>query len=154
ARMNYYKEVFPREAFGGTPSMVFNGAAGPRGAGPRDNAQRTYEQFHETISDELDQPARASLKLNATRKGDKIDIRAEVADLKETGDSVRLRLVLVEEKVEFKGGNGVGEHFKVVRAFPGGVQGKPLKEKTTKQTASVDLGELRNQLKKYLQDSF
>src|SRR5262249_2170841 len=99
ARMNYYKEAFDRMLFGGTPSMVFHGAQGPRGAGPRDNAQRAYEQFHETISDELDQPARASLKLNATRKGDKIDISAEVADLKETGDSLRLRLVLVEEKV-------------------------------------------------------
>src|SRR5262245_18327781 len=153
ARMKYYSEAFAREVRG-TPSTLFNGNPAAGGGGTRAEAQDKYDQFFKVITDQLDKPANVNLKLNAVRKGDKVDITAEVADLKDTGESVRLRLVLIEELVEYKGSNGIGEHHHVVRAFPGGINGKPLKEKTAKQTASVDLGELRNQLKKSLQESY
>ncbi|HKB38958.1 MAG TPA: DUF1223 domain-containing protein, partial [Gemmataceae bacterium] len=153
ARMKYYSEAFAREVRG-TPSTLFNGNPAAGGGGTRAEAQDKYDQFFKVITDQLDKPANVNLKLNAVRKGDKVDITAEVADLKDTGESVRLRLVLIEELVEYKGSNGIGEHHHVVRAFPGGINGKPLKEKTAKQTVSVDLGELRNQLKKSLQESY
>ncbi len=153
ARMKYYSEAFGRQV-GGTPSTIFNGNPAAGGGGGRAEGQEKYDQYFKVITDQLDQEARVTLKAKAVRKGDKVDITAEVADLKDTGDSVRLRLVLIEEKVEYKGSNGLGEHHHVVRAFPGGVNGKPLKEKTAKQTASVDLGELRNQLKKSLEEPY
>ena len=40
----------------------------------------------------------------------------------------------------------------MVRALPGGADGFPIKEKTAKQTASVNLAELRKNLTSYLDD--
>jgi len=153
ARMKYYGEAYAAEVRG-TPATLFNGTPGAVGGGERDAAQEKYDQYFKAVTDQLDQPAKVNLKAKAVRKGDKIDIRAEVADLKDTGATVRLRLVLVEDKIEYKGGNGIGEHHHVVRGFPSGLDGIALKEKTAKQTVSVDLGELRTQLKKYLQETY
>jgi hypothetical protein len=72
--------------------------------------------------------------------------------LEKPGDKVRLRFALVEEQVRYVGGNQVRFHHDVVRALPGGADGFPVKEKTTKQTASVSLAELRKNLSAYLDD--
>jgi hypothetical protein len=58
----------------------------------------------------------------------------------------------VEDVVSYKGGNGIPQYRSVVRALPGGPAGMALKEKTGKQTAEVDLDDLRKTLKKYLDD--
>jgi hypothetical protein len=84
------------------------------------------------------------------RRGDKIDVTAEVSDVQEPGDKVRLRLVLVEGWVGFTGSNGLPYHHHVVRAMPGGPDGIGVAKKAAKQSAAVDLGELRDQLNQYL----
>ncbi len=61
-------------------------------------------------------------------------------------------VALVEEEIAYVGGNMVPELHHVVRSFPGGAAGLVLKEKTGKQTVSVDLDELRKSLNKYLTD--
>src|SRR4029077_17937870 len=43
-------------------------------------------------------------------------------------------------------------HHDVVRALPGGADGFPLKEKTAKQTATINLADLRKNLTSYLDD--
>jgi len=108
--------------------------------------------YRVVINPLLEKPARAQLKASATRQGDKIDIQAEVSDLEKPGDKVRLRFALVEEQVRYVGGNQVRFHHDVVRALPGGADGFPLKEKNAKQTASVNLAELRKNLSSYLDD--
>jgi len=50
------------------------------------------------------------------------------------------------------GGNQVRFHHHVVRAMPGGAAGFPLKEKAAKQSASVNLSELRQSLTTYLDE--
>src|SRR5262245_31523778 len=77
------------------------------------------------------------------------EITADVADLKDSGQSMRLRLLVVEEEVEYKGGNGVEKHHHVVRAMPGGADGVALKDKSLKHTVSVDVAELKKSLVKY-----
>ncbi len=84
---------------------------------------------------------------SASQKGSKIDIKAEVTTDAKPGDKVRLRLVLVEEKVEYTGSNKVAEHHHVVRHFPGGTDGVVVRETTAKAAATVDLDELRKSLK-------
>ena len=139
-------------AFRGTPTILFNGKSQAGGGGNIDMAQDKYAAYYEVINPLLETPADAVLKASAIRKGSKIDITAEVADLKEPGEKMRLRLALVEEQVFYKGGNKLPTHHHVVRALPGGPNGCVLAEKSAKQTATVDLEELRNNLKKYLDD--
>src|SRR5439155_104828 len=104
----------------------------------------------EAIKPLLEKPAKAKIQLSATLKDGKVDINAEVSDLEETGNDVRLRLALVEEVVDYKGGNGIPSYHNVVRALPGGADGLALKQKTAKQSVSVDLAELRKKLTSYL----
>jgi hypothetical protein len=147
ARLKYYGM-----AIEGTPTMIFNGRPDAEVGGPMDAAEKSYSSAREVIDALLEKgAAKASVKVTATRKGDKVDINAE-ADVDAPGDKVRLRLALVEDEIEYVGGNKVPTHHHVVRSLPGGAAGLVLKEKTGKQTVSVDLEELRKSLNKYLTD--
>jgi hypothetical protein len=145
ARSRFYEE-----AIRGTPTILFDGKPGAPGGGGEDDATEKYEEFLNVVEPLLEKPAKAELKLSANRKGDKVTIDAEVANLGETGDDIRLRLVLVEEQVAYKGGNGLPIHHHVVRAMPGGDAGTVMKDKATKKTFTVDIAELRKKLKAYL----
>ena len=68
--------------------------------------------------------------------------------------SIRLRLVLIEDLVDYKGGNGIDKYHHVVRAMPGGPEGTVLKEKTLKHKASVDVGEVRKEITKHLEETY
>ena len=52
--------------------------------------------------------------------------------------------------MRYAGSNKIRLHHNVVRAFPGGVEGKALNEAASKHNASIDVGELRGTLNKYL----
>jgi hypothetical protein len=132
------------------PALLVNGKVRSGGGGSEAEAQEKYDEYLGLIDPWRERPARAALKLTATRKGSRIDIRAEVSDLKETGNDVRLRLALVEEEVPYTGANKLAVHRHLVRAFPGGVDGTALKDSKASKTATVDLEELSKQLKAYL----
>jgi hypothetical protein len=134
----------------GTPTILFNGKEAELDGGSKKDAKKKYEEYRAIIEPLLEKPAQAKLTLKATVKDGKISITAEASDLDKTGDEIRLRLVLVEEKIRFNGGNGVLLHHHVVRDMPGGADGLALKEKTGKQTATVDLADLRKETNKYL----
>ena len=65
-------------------------------------------------------------------------------------DPVRLRLVLAEEQVALRGGNGIREHEMVVRAMPGGTGGVELKDGKLRYEGKVDLKAIKRQLDDYL----
>lgn len=142
----YEKEV------GGTPTILFNGKGGPEGGGPAENAQNLYDTYVAINDSLLEKEARGQIKLAAIQKGPKIDITAELADVEKPGDSLRLRFVLVEETVKYQGGNRLPVYHHVVRAMPGGANGFAVKTKAGKQSASVNLDDLRKNLTKYLED--
>src|SRR5262249_40333760 len=133
-----------------TPTVLFNGKPGAQGGGGEDAVEEKYEEYNEVLTDLLEKPAGAKIALTAKQDGNKIDIKAEVSDLTATGNSVRLRLVLVEEEVKYTGSNKLPSHHHVVRAFPGGADGLALKEKTGKQEVSVDLEDVRKEIKTYV----
>jgi hypothetical protein len=139
-------------AIRGTPTLMFNGQPGPAVGGDAYDAADGYDDCVAALDPLLNTASKVSLKAAATRKGNKINITAEAADVSSPGEKIRLRLVLVEDVVSYKGGNGISQYRSVVRALPGGPNGMALKEKTGKQTAEVDLDELRKTLKKYLDD--
>jgi hypothetical protein len=145
ARQKYYQVQ-------GTPSIYFSGKPEVPGGGSFDEAPELYKKYRAVIDPLLEETTKIKLKVAAKRKGDKIDITAEVADLEKPGEKIRLRLALVEEEVQYTGGNTLKTHHHVVRDLPGGAAGFALKEKSAKQTATVDLKELRAKLTKYLDD--
>ena len=73
-----------------------------------------------------------------------------MSDAAKTGDEIRLRLVLVEEAVNYTGGNKLSVHHHVVRAFPGGTEGTTVNAKSMKKSVSVDLEEMRKSANEYL----
>jgi hypothetical protein len=146
ARSRFYDE-----AVRGTPTILFNGKAAAGGGGGQGDAPEKYEEYVGVIEPLLEKEAKAEVKLSAVRKGDKVEIQAEVGKVAEAGDDVRLRLALVEEEVAYKGTNGLATHHQVVRSMPGGEAGTQVdKEKGAKKAVTVDLAELRKKLKDYL----
>src|SRR5262249_13852723 len=135
----------------GVPTAFLNGKVLKGLGGPKANGERSYNPLRDPTDEQLGkEEATASLKLTAERKGDKIDINAEVTGLKDPGENVKLRLVLIEEVARYPGGNGQRLHHHVVRALPGGADGLVLKEAKAKQSVKVDLAELKKSLDEYM----
>jgi hypothetical protein len=150
-RFRFYARAFG-ESGPGTPALFVNGNLHPGIAGDVFEAIESYDDCISALNPLLETSSKATLKASATRKGTKINITAEASDLKDPGERIKLRLVLVENVVAYKGGNGIPQHHSVVRALPGGPAGFALKEKAGKQTATIDLDDLRKELNKYLDD--
>ena len=155
ARWNYYRRLFTdktRSSF--EPTAIFNGKEPKRIGGLVGMSKSHYQGFSEGLSIWFDAEAGPKLKLTATGKEGKIDIQATVNDLGEPGKDKRLRLLLVEESVHYAGANGIRIHNRVVRSMPGGSAGFALKEANSKQTATVDLAELKKQLADSLEETY
>jgi hypothetical protein len=151
ARWDYYRKAFPAQ-IRGVPASVFNGNPVGGGGGPLAFAEKKYLAYRNIIEPLLEKAAGAKIVARATRKGDKVEVTAEVSDLANPGADRRLRLALVEKTISYTGGNKVPTHHQVVRTFLGGTKGFALEAKDSKHTASVDLMELRQQLNRYLDD--
>jgi hypothetical protein len=147
AREKYYKEVE------GTPTVFIDGKVTQPLGGYRQHGKARYETLRAAVGKEMETAKGAKVKLNVKRDGDKLNLEAQVSDLKKTGDKVRLRFVLVEDVVRYPGSNGQRLHHHVVRGFPGGVEGQALTEKSATKTATVSLGELRKSLEGYLKEA-
>jgi hypothetical protein len=149
ARWAYYTKAFPKEVRG-VPSSIFDGKPQASGGGGVANAEKKYEAYREVIDPLLEIDAGARLSAQAVRKGDRININVRVFGVKDPGTDKKLRILLAEETVRYAGSNKIRLHHNVVRAFPGGVEGKALTEAASKHEASIDIGELRGALNKYL----
>ncbi len=160
ARQEYYTDKF-RQYMGGVPSALIDGkphvlwTGNPRdgGGGPLANSENKFKQYKNIIDPILEEKTPIKLEGKAVRKGDKIAIKIDVAGIKQPGENIKLRLLLVEESIRYMGGNGVRFHHQVVRDMPGGFDGVALKDAKGGTTAEVDLAELRKKLIKYL-DAF
>ncbi len=146
ARQEYYGDQIR-----GTPTMFLDGKTTPPMGGFRPHGKERYGKLSELINAALETEPGAQVKVTATRKGDKVDLAADVTDVKKPGDKVRLRFAVIEDVVRYPGRNGQRMHHHVVRAFPGGVEGFALKEKAAKPTASFSLSELEKSLNTYLE---
>ncbi len=140
----------------GTPSTFFNGKSEAGGGGGMANSEGKYDEFRKEIDPILETEKQAAINLNATRSGDEIKIVAK-AESRAKGDDAknakpRLRLVLVEPAVRYVGGNKLRFHHNVVRAFPGGFEGKALEDGKGEITATVNLADLRKSLNTYLDE--
>jgi hypothetical protein len=157
ARWDYYRGKFA-ENVRGTPTTLFNGKPFEdydkepthRGGGAMANAENKFRQYRAIIDPLREAKAEVTVIGSAKRTGDKVHVEVAVDGAKEPGEKVRLRFLVVEEKVKYVGGNGLRFHHKVVRAAPGGAAGMPLTGKDAKQAIDVDLAGIKKDLTKYL----
>jgi hypothetical protein len=149
ARAEYYNQVVRT-----MPAVLFNGKAGAVEGGFREHAPEKFTEYRAAIEPLLETPAKARLKATAKRDGAKIVINVEASAPEDAGDKLRLRMVLVEEQVDYVGSNKLKEHTHVVRAFPGGVEGEKLVAgKPFSKNVPVDLDQVRKDLRDYLKKS-
>lgn len=134
----------------GTPAIFFNGKTAAGGGGPRDAAMEKFKEYKAVVEPLLEKAAGATLLASAKKTGEDVTISAEVKDLSEVGNNIRLNMVLVEKEVRYQGGNKQKKHHHVVRSFPAGVEGIPMMEKNGKKEAKVNLEELRKKWSAYL----
>jgi hypothetical protein len=132
-----------------TSALLINGKVGPIVGGSIVEAKDRYDDLRKAVTSQLEMLSPVQLKVSALRRGDKIDIQAEAAELPKS-ESLRLRLALVEEKVRYPGPNGQRLHFHVVRALLGGLEGIPLRTKTARQNMTISLQGLSKSLQDYV----
>jgi hypothetical protein len=164
ARQEYYGTKVQ-----GTPSTFFNGRSQAGGGGPMGSSQTKYKEYREIVDKILEAPKNAKITASATRAGDQIKIIAsaqvtenqdgqtavpdgEKAKEKKEKSKRMLRLALTEESIHYVGGNKLRFHHHVVRAFPGGAQGKELAGGTGKVELALSLADLKRGLETYLSD--
>lgn len=150
ARWDYYRKFFP-EGIRGTPSTLFNGKPSAGGGGAMANAQNKFDQYSQLINPILEKSTPVRMTGNANRNGDKLDIKVEVYGA-ETGDPLKLRILVVEESVKYVGSNRLRFHHQVVRAMPGGAAGVDIKGKDFKHSVTSDVKEIQAALNKYLDE--
>jgi hypothetical protein len=138
------------------PTIVFNGKPAEAVGGGTDSAEVFYKQYRETIEPLLEAKSQVKLALDARREGNKVEVSVGVvaAEGPKVLETASVRVVLVEDEVKYRGGNGITTHHHVVRGLLNGDKGWPLKGKKdgSKQALVVDLDVLRNELKKYLDE--
>jgi hypothetical protein len=135
----------------GTPSTFFDGKGQAGGGGPMQRSEAKYFEYRGVIDPALETPKQAEITLTATRSGDELKINAAAkAEGASKSATPKLRLVLVEQSVRYPGGNKLRFHHNVVRAFPGGVAGKPLEGGKASVNLVVKLSDVRKAQTAYL----
>ena len=142
----------------------------PPEAGGIGHSEQKYQQYRAVIEKDLAGSRGATIAVSARRTGDQVKIVASAEagsrgagpngdgarpEAKEGGGNKRnlmLRLALTEEEVRYVGGNRLRFHHHVVRAFPGGAQGRELEAGSAKVEFTLSIAELKRDLEKYLSD--
>jgi Protein of unknown function (DUF1223) len=138
-----------------TPSTFFNGRALAGGGGPAGESRRKFNQYQHVIGELLKGKKEATIELAARRTGDEVRITAsaQVGDRAATSPrNPRLRLALVEESVSYTGRNGLPSHHHVVRAMPGGAEGRALEGRKIQIAETVRLSKVRSTQNAYLKE--
>jgi hypothetical protein len=143
ARQKYY-------GVNGTPTVLVDGKVANVSGGDAAGAARRFGQLASAIAAPLELPAGAKVQVSAMRSGEVVSVRARVSDFGRPNERLRLRLVLAEDVVRYRGGNGVRYHHAVARGFAGPDQGYALRLATVEQSADVNLADLRKTLNQAL----
>jgi len=149
ARQEYYGNEVR-----GTPSTFFNGKSDAPGGGPMAASEAKYEQYRSVVDELLEGTRKADVSLSAERQGDEIAITAEAKAVEKPKDSskLKLRLALTEESIRYVGGNKLRFHHHVVRALPGGADGKALADGKANVELKVNLADVKKEIEAYLDD--
>src|SRR5262249_35036230 len=110
------------------------------------DSRRKFNQYRRVIDELLKGKRKAIIELTARRMGDDVHITASASVGGRAGaspSSPRLRLALVEESVPYTGRNRLSSHHHVVRAMPGGAEGRALEGGKIQIEEIIRLSEVR-----------
>jgi tetratricopeptide (TPR) repeat protein len=147
ARFRYYANI-------GVPTLAIDGILSPVGGGPREMARGIYDRISSEIEKQLTVPANARLKLRAALKGNTVETSVGIDRISGDSRDLKLRILLVEEKVRYLGENGIRIHPMVVRSAAGAQgTGLPVNKRGPQTlTWSFDLPAISAAIKKYLDE--
>ncbi|MBI5761744.1 MAG: hypothetical protein HZA46_24805 [Planctomycetales bacterium] len=134
-----------------TPMLFLNGAQHPNPGGYFEQSAGLYKQLRELVAPVLEEKSEFTLELSAEATAGKVTVKAQAMSDKPVSESVRLVIVLVEDKIEFLAGNGIRSHEMIVRAMPGGVEGVGSADGKLEFTKEVNLIKLKASLTNALQ---
>ncbi len=137
----------------GTPYAVIDGLATPNPGvgGMLQHVERAYSVFRAGVDERLKVKNDVQLIVSATVVDGELNVEAEATGWPEELKSLRLRLALVEDKIEYLAPNGMRTHERVVREMIGGPKGIGIKAGKLKQSTQTPLVELRQRLTDYLE---
>ena len=152
ARSEYYNKV-AEGAIGGTPSTLFNGKSLAGGGGGMANSEKKYNDYREILNEKLEESTDIKLAGSLKRADDALTVTVDVTGMKEPKDTLKLRLLLLEDNIRYVGSNGVRFHHHVVRSLLGTGKGIAVKDlKDGKHTVTQSVKALQADLKKYLDE--
>lgn len=149
ARWQYYAEKYPRHTEV-IPLCLVSGRPKAPGGGTLSQTKAKVNEYIQAVNPMVNEITPVEMSASAKRVDEKVEIEIKVegvpADSRER--KMRLRVALVEDSVLYPGGNGVRYHRHVVRAMPGGAEGKLLIQDSDTWRQSVDMNELKVRLAK------
>lgn len=102
----------------GVPTFYIDGKTDDEGGGGADAAERYFTtRIKPDIELGMGVRPEAKLLLQATMSGSTIKVKASVANLASKSDTLRLQIVLAEERLRYHGSNGIRFHPMVVRSI-------------------------------------
>jgi len=143
------------ESYGknGVPAYAIDGKK-TVGGQSRDMAQEVFEKFRKDLETDLETPAEARVKTDASLHGGTVKVSASVDNVKSDSKDLKVQVLLVQKEIRHLGENGIRFHPMVVRAF-GGEKGEGYAiEANGKGTfdASFDLEAIGKDLRKQLDE--
>jgi hypothetical protein len=112
-----------------------------------------YARLADTIAEEAKTPPKAKIELTAAPEGESLKITAKATGVENPADSLRLRVVVAENGIEFPARNGIREHGMIVRDMPGGAEGVKAANGEFSLETTVPLTDVRGKLVAYLDRS-
>jgi len=146
ARAKYYKVE-------SVPSYVVDGRSSV-GGGSREMTQNFYDRVNPDIEKLLEKPSGADVKLDVVLENTTVKARVALSKINSESDSLKLQIVLAEDRLRFQGENGIRFHPMVVRSIAGPeFAGITLKDKSNQNIEwSFELPAISEAIKKHLDD--
>jgi thiol-disulfide isomerase/thioredoxin len=138
----------------GVPTYVIDGNK-TVGGGSRENTKNKFESIQKEIEKDLETPAEARIKVDASLAGDTVKVAANVSGVTSESQDLKVQILLVEKELRYTGENGIRFHPMVVRAIGGEkAGGYPLAESSHEGSfdASFELAAVSAALEKHLDE--
>ncbi len=149
ARQEYYASDIQ-----GTPTLLVNGTTPPMPVGGfYDRAPTVYQGLAGFLTEKVNEPTTATLEATATVDAGKIRLSVNGTSGEKPFDTVKLRMVIAENEIQFAAPNGIREHSMIVRSMPGGPDGIASEMGKFTFEEEIDLAEVQKQTNDYL-DAF